>query len=227
MAIVFAKTDAEVQQDVIRQLRWDARLDEAEVGVEVDGGIVTLTGTVESWARKIAAQEAAHRAAGVRDVANDLEVRLPGSAGTTDTELAAAVRATLEWHALIPSDRIQSTVSQGVVWLGGTVDTWAQREEADRAIRGLGGVRALVDGIEVRPTRVVSASEVKRAIDGALERHAVRQGRTIRVAVDGGVVTLDGVVHSWAERDAAIGAARGLHGVKDVSSLLRVEPFVV
>jgi osmotically-inducible protein OsmY len=160
---------------------------------------------------------------GVRDVANDIEVRLPGAAGRTDTELAAAVRTTLEWHTLIPSARIQSTVSHGVVTLTGSVDTWPQREEADRAVRGLIGVRALVDAIEVQPTRAVSAAEVERAVDGALERHAIRQGRALRVVVDDGIVTLDGVVRSWAERDAAIGAARGLHGVKEVSSLLRVE----
>jgi osmotically-inducible protein OsmY len=90
-------------------------------------------------------------------------------------------------------------------------------------VRGLIGVRALVDAIEVQPTRAVSAAEVERAVDGALERHAIRQGRALRVVVDDGIVTLDGVVRSWAERDAAIGAARGLHGVKEVSSLLRVE----
>jgi osmotically-inducible protein OsmY len=217
------KTDSQVHEQVISQLRWDARVDETEVGVEVDDGIVTLTGVVPSYAKKIAAQEAAHRVVGVRDVANDIEVRLPGAAGRTDTELAAAVRTTLEWHTLIPSARIQSTVSHGVVTLTGSVDTWPQREEADRAVRGLIGVRALVDAIEVQPTRAVSAAEVERAVDGALERHAIRQGRALRVVVDDGIVTLDGVVRSWAERDAAIGAARGLHGVKEVSSLLRVE----
>lgn len=227
MTIAFEKSDEQVHEEVIRQLRWDGRVDETEVGVEVDGGVVTLTGVVPSWGKKIAAQEAAHRVVGVLDVANDIEVRVPGTAGRTDTELAAAVRALLEWHTLIPSDRIQSTVSHGVVSLAGTVDTWAQREEADRAIRGLAGVRALVDGIEVRPTCVVTEADVKRAVDGALERHAVRQGRTIKVAVRDGAVTLDGVVRSWAERDAAIGAARGLRGVRDVSSLLRVEPSVV
>jgi osmotically-inducible protein OsmY len=223
----FEKSDSQIHEEVIRQLRWDSRVDETDVGVEVDAGIVTLTGVVHSWAKKIAAQEAAHRVVGVHDVANDIEVRLPGAPGKTDTELAAAVRATLEWHTLVPSDRIESTVSHGVVSLSGTVDTWAQREEADRAVRGLDGVRTLVDAIEVRPTRVVTADEIKRAIDSALERHAARHGRTIKVVVHGGTVTLDGVVHSWAERDAAIGAARGLHGVKDVSSLLRVEPYML
>jgi hypothetical protein len=105
------KTDSQVHEQVISQLRWDARVDETEVGVEVDDGIVTLTGVVPSYAKKIAAQEAAHRVVGVRDVANDIEVRLPGAAGRTDTELAAAVRTTLEWHTLIPSARIQSTAA--------------------------------------------------------------------------------------------------------------------
>lgn len=124
--VMVKKTDAEVQQDVIRELKWDSRVEETDVGVEVDTGIITLTGTVSSWGKKIAAAEAAHRVRGVLDVANDIVVRVPGIGGRTDTEIAQAVRNALEWDVFVPDTRIQSTVSAGVVTLKGDVDSWIQ-----------------------------------------------------------------------------------------------------
>jgi osmotically-inducible protein OsmY len=117
------KTDAEIQQDVIRELKWDPRVEETEVGVEVDNGIVTLTGTVSSWAKRLAAKEAAHRVFGVLDVANDVTVKVPGSLTRTDTDLAQAVRHALKWDVMVPDERITSTVSNGWVTLEGTVDS--------------------------------------------------------------------------------------------------------
>jgi osmotically-inducible protein OsmY len=109
--------DAEIQKRVLRELEWDTRVDATDVGVEVHDGIVTLTGTVSSWAKRVAAQRAAHRVAGVRDVANDIAVNVPGSAVRTDTDIAHAVRRALEWHALVPDERIRTTVSEGRVCL--------------------------------------------------------------------------------------------------------------
>src|SRR3712207_4952277 len=115
------KPDAEVQMAVLRELRWDPRVDESDVGVEVDKGVVTLTGVVGSYAKRVAAQGAGHRVAGVLDVANDLKVTLPGSHARTDTEIAQAVRRSLEWRTQIPREQIRTTVSNGSVTLEGDV----------------------------------------------------------------------------------------------------------
>ena len=169
--MVTKKTDAETQQDVLRELKWDTRVEETDVGVEVDKGVVTLTGHVSSWGKRCAAAEAAHRVRGVLDVANDITVRVPGTPGRTDTEIASAVRHALEWDEFVPEKRIKSTVSNGAVTLQGDVDTWAQCEGAARAVRYLFGVRAVVNLIEVKAPKV-EAAKLRKAIESALERRA-------------------------------------------------------
>ena len=119
------RNDEEIQKSVLDELKWDGRVLATDVGVEVDKGVVTLTGTVESYAKRVAAQEASHRVRGVLDVANDIQIRVPESTGRTDTEIAQAVRQALEWNVFVPQERIHSTVSEGLVTLTGTVDRWA------------------------------------------------------------------------------------------------------
>jgi osmotically-inducible protein OsmY len=221
--VMVKKTDAEVQQDVIRELKWDSRVDETDVGVEVDNGIITLTGTVSSWGKRIAAEEAAHRVRGVLDVANDIVVKVPGTGGRTDTEVAQAVRNALVWDVFVPDTRIQSTVSDGVVTLKGDVDSWIQRDDADRVVRNLAGVRGVRNDIVVKPPKV-AASEVRKSIENALDRQAEREAERIRLEVVDGKVTLFGTVHSWTERQAVVGAAKGTPGVRSVDDKLRIEP---
>jgi osmotically-inducible protein OsmY len=215
------KTDAQIQQDVLRELRWDPRVEETDVGVEVDRGVVTLTGTVGSYARRLAAQEAAHRVRGVLDVANDVHVKLPLSEERTDTDIAQAVRHTLEWDVLVPHERIRSTVTNGWVTLEGEVEHWFQRADAERAVRHLAGVRGVTDTIAVQPP-AVDSEEVREAIEQALERRAEREAKHIQVAVHDGTVTLTGTVPSWPARQAVFGAARFTPGVKEVEDRLRV-----
>jgi osmotically-inducible protein OsmY len=221
--VIVKKMDAEVQQDVIRELKWDSRVDETDVGVEVDNGIITLTGTVSSWGKRIAAEEAAHRVRGVLDVANDIIVKVPGTGGRTDTEIAQAVRNALVWDVFVPDTRIQSTVSDGVVTLKGDVDSWIQRDDADRVVRNLAGVRGMRNDIVVKPPKV-AASEVRKSIENALDRQAEREAERIRLEVLDGKVTLFGTVHSWTERQAVVGAAKGTPGVRSVEDKLRIEP---
>jgi osmotically-inducible protein OsmY len=220
---IVKKTDAEVQQDVIRELKWDTRVDETDVGVEVDNGIITLTGTVSSWGKRLAAEEAAHRVRGVLDVANDIVVKVPGTGGRTDTEIAQAVRNALVWDVFVPDTRIQSTVSDGVVALKGDVDSWIQRDDAERVVRNLAGVRGMRNDIVVKPPKV-AASEVRKSIENALDRQAEREAERIRLEVLDGKVTLFGTVHSWTERQAVVGAAKGTPGVRSVDDKLRIEP---
>jgi osmotically-inducible protein OsmY len=216
------KTDAELQQDVLRELKWDPRVEETEIGVGMDHGIVTLTGTVSSYAKRLAAQEAAHRVHGVLDVANDIHVKPPGSLSRTDTEIARAVRQALEWDVLVPADDIQSTVTEGVVMLTGTVFLGHQREDAERAVRNLAGVRR-VENKPIVSGPAATTEDVRHEVEQALERRAARTAKHVRITVQNGTVTLSGPVHSWAEREAVLGTARCTPGVRAVDDQLRID----
>lgn len=217
------KTDAQIHHDVIEELKWDSRVDETEVGVQVAAGVVTLTGTVTSWAKRVAAQEAARRVIGVLDVANDLKVKAAGGLSRTDTEIAQAVRQALEWDVFVPNEKITSTVTDGWVTLEGPVERSTQREAAERAVRNLAGVKMVVNKITVTQPKAVTG-DVRKAIEQALERRAEREARQIEVDVRDGTVTLTGPVHSWAERKSVLAAARFTPGVRVVEDHLRTEP---
>lgn len=218
------RTDSEIQQAVLRELKWDTRVEETEVGVEVSSGVVTLTGTVSSWAKRTAAEEAAHRVIGVLDVANDIQVKIPGSAGRTDTDIARSVRHALEWDVFVPEQRIRSTVSDGWVTLEGDVDFWSQREDAERAICNLSGVRGVSNKIEIKPA-LVDPDEVRTSIEDALERQAEREASRIDLKVQDGQVIVSGIVRSWAEKNAVIGAAKGTPGVRSIDDRLQIRPY--
>jgi osmotically-inducible protein OsmY len=217
------KTDTQLHRDVLEELRWDSRVDETEVGVEVDAGVVTLTGTVTSWAKRLAAQEAVRRVIGVLDVANDIKVKVPGSQARTDTEIAQAVRRALEWDVYVPDEKIASTVADGWVTLEGAVDSWSQRADAERAVRNLTGVKAVINKITVTAAKPVT-QDVRKAIEQTLERRAEREAKRIQIDVRDGVATLTGSVHSWAERKSVVAAARFTPGVRNVEDRLRIEP---
>jgi osmotically-inducible protein OsmY len=217
----FKKTDAQIHQDVLNELKWDTRVEPTDVGVEVHNAVVTLTGTVSSWAKKVAAEEAAHRVSCVLDVANDVKVKAPGSTERTDSDIAAAVRHTLQWDVLVPDEQIQSTVENGRVTLKGHVKFASQRDDAARAVRNLLGVRAVDNRITIDVAQV-SPTTIRSAIQDALERHADRDAAKIEIDVEGGNVTLRGDAHSWKERQAILGAAAGTHGVNSVIDRIRV-----
>jgi osmotically-inducible protein OsmY len=144
------KTDSELKIDVTRELAWDIRIDETAIGVSAHHGVVTLNGTVGSWADKRAAEDAAHRVAGVLDVANDIEIKPSWSTTRTDADIAEAVRIALASDRFVPDHLIRSTVAdEGAVTLTGTVSTLAQRDEAERVVRNLEGVRHVLDQITV------------------------------------------------------------------------------
>jgi osmotically-inducible protein OsmY len=218
------KSDRELQDDVLKELRWDSRVRQEEVGVEVDAGIVTLTGTVDGWAKKLAAKEAAHRVVGVRDVADDVRVKLPGSLLRTDTEIAKDVRFALEWEAFVPDQNIRSTVSDGLVTLEGEVNTLLQKEDAARAIRGVRGVKGVNNWLTVAHVQA-DPVQLRKSIEQALERRAEREAEKIRVTVEDGIVTLDGRVRTWPQRAAVLGAVSHAPGVREVRDHLSVNPW--
>jgi osmotically-inducible protein OsmY len=218
------RTDAELQHDVMRELEWDARVDHTDIGVTVHGGIVTLTGTVGNWAKRVAAQKAAHRVRDVLDVANDIQVKFSELGPRSDADIAQAVRAALEWNVFVPAQRIRSTVSDGRVTLEGEVDSLTQRDDAERAISHLAGVRLVINDIAVKVPKDVRTGDVRKAIHDALGRRTARECERLKVETHEGFVTLSGSVHTWAEKKAAIGAARGTPGVRSVKDELRIEP---
>jgi osmotically-inducible protein OsmY len=217
------KSDAQIQKDVLEELRWDTRIAATEVGVEVDKGIVTLTGTVENYGKKLAAREAAHRVAGVLDVADDVQIIVPGSGIRTDTDIAEAVRRALTWDSFVPEDRVQSTVSNGFVTLTGELDFWNQRADAEDAIRNLNGVKGVINDIRLSAPKV-QPQIVRKSIEDALERRAQREAQRITVQVEDGAVTLSGDVQNWAEKSAIQGAAAHAPGVRSVKNELRIVP---
>ena len=154
------------------------------------------------------------------DVANDIQVKLLAG-DPTDTEIATAVRNALTWDVFVPDRRIQSTVIGGVVTLKGLVESYAQREDAERAVKNLAGVRMVFNEIAVE-TDDVTPERLRTSIHEALERHADREMDKLQVDIEGGRVVLHGSVQSWREREAVLGAVTGTRGVKSVVDRLRI-----
>jgi osmotically-inducible protein OsmY len=218
------KSDSEIKKQVLRELKWDSRIGWSKIGVEVTEGIVALTGVVSSYAQKLAAQEAAHRISGVLDVANDVEVKPEGIFVRSDAEIALAVRHILEWDALVPDERIKSTVSDGWVTLEGDVDFWQQRQDAELTVLRLEGVIGVTNQITVAP-QVVDAGELREEIEYALERRADREAERLRIDVHDGAVDLFGRVHSWQEKRAVVGSISHAPGVAEIRDHLRIDPY--
>ena len=218
------KSDSEIRTQVLRELKWDSRIGWADIGVTVNDGLVTLTGSVRNYSNKLAAQEAAHRIAGVLDVANDIEVTPSAKLGRTDEDIARAVRHVLEWDAIVPDERIMSTVSDGWVTLEGDVDLWRQRLDAERAVLRLDGVIGVINKITITPQKV-DPVELRGQIEDALERRAEREAERLRIEVKDGAVDLFGRVHSWQEKRAVLGSISHAPGVTLVRDHLRIDPY--
>ena len=221
MAITTAvRSDTQIQADVLAELKWDARVQPNEVGVSVKDGIVTLTGYVDSYTKKWAAEERAHRVAGVKAVANDIQVRLPGSSERTDADLAGAARRALEWNTLVPADRVRVTVSNGFVTLEGDVDWQYERDAAERSVRNLVGVKGVSNLIRVKPNAM--PQNIKERIEQALRRIIEEDARNITVEVEGSKVILRGTVRSWAERQEAERTAWSAPGITSVDNRITI-----
>jgi osmotically-inducible protein OsmY len=218
------RSDRELAQQVLSELRWDSRLACTDISVAVNDAVATLTGTVSSYAKKTAAQEAAHRVAGILDVANDIRVEPVDHFARTDTDIASAVRNALEWDALVPNEQIISTVSDGWVTLEGDVEYWREREDAERAITRLAGVVGVINKITIR-NRPVDPKELREQIEYALERRADREAERLRLDIHDGAVDLWGRVHSWQEKRAVIGSVAHAPGVTRVVDHLRIDPY--
>lgn len=217
-------SDDEVRAEVFRELRAESRLTGKGMGVAVKGGEVTLTGAVASEADVLAAVEAARRANGSLDVRSELKVVEPAPRRPLDADIAGAVRAALEWDAVIPATRISVAVSNGWVALYGSVDLLREQQEAERVARHTRGVRGVYNLIEVRPPSA-RAENVRAAIESALKRRAAREADRLGVKLDAGTVSLSGKVHTWAEKQTILGALRQAPGVERINDQLSVDPY--
>jgi osmotically-inducible protein OsmY len=215
-------TDKQMQDNVLAALKWEPSIDNTQIGVTVNQGIVALRGEVRSLAEKMAAERVALRVYGVKGVANDLVVHFAGSLDRSDTDIALAVVNALKWNSQIPPNTITPTVSNGWVTLKGELDWNYQREVAAKAVRDLLGVRGVSNEIGIRPR--VSVADVEAKIEAALKRSAEVDARRIHVGATDGKVVLTGNVRSWAERVEVERAAWAAPGVKSVEDHLSITP---
>jgi len=216
---IVSRTDQELQNSVLAELKWDAQVQPNEIGVIVKDGGVTLTGWVDSYLKKWAAEEAALRVAGVKAVANDIEVRLANE--RTDGDIAAAAAHALEWDASIPPDKVQATVAKGWVTLKGQVEWQYQGEEAENVVRRLAGVRGVTNLIVVKPR--VKPEELKKKIEDALLRNAQIDADRITVEIVGTKAILKGAVRAWAEKKEAERVAWSAPGITEVDNQISLE----
>ena len=215
------RSDSAIQTDVLDELFWDPEVAAPDVGVEVDDGVVTLTGTVDRYAVKLAAEKAAQRVDGVRAVANDLSVRTPLT--HNDTDIAKAAADALEANIAVPGGTVDVTVQNGKVTLRGEVDWAYRRYAAANSVRDLLGVRDVINLIQVKQPKVL-ATDVSGAIERALLRAAEVDADRIRVRTEDGHVTLTGTVRSWPEKREAGFAAWRAKGVTQVTNDIEVRP---
>jgi osmotically-inducible protein OsmY len=216
------KSDAEIKEDVISELRWDPQISEPDaIGVAVKDGAVTLTGNVSTYAEKLAAGWAAERVYGVKAVANELKVKLAGAA-RDDSDIATAIAHVLDNNVQIPPGKVKARVQDGWVTLKGEVEHDFQRREAERMVRHVRGVVGVTDLITIRAS--ARPDQVKQAIENTFVREAEVDARHIRVEVTDHTAELYGHVHSMKEASAATAAAAAAPGVSDVKSHLLVSP---
>jgi osmotically-inducible protein OsmY len=214
------KTDTQLRHDVEAQLDWDPRFDSQGIGVAVKNGVVALSGHVNSYADRWAAQDATQSVAGVKAIANELAINLSSDATRSDSEIAEAALHALNANVSVPGSGIKVVVHDGWVTLSGEVSLWFQRDAAERAITHLRGVKGLANDITIKSQ--ASVTNIKAKIEDAFRRHASLDAQKIRVETAGGTVTLEGEVNSWQERQHAEAAAWAAPGVSMVMDHLSV-----
>ncbi|HUI94739.1 MAG TPA: BON domain-containing protein [Xanthobacteraceae bacterium] len=212
--------DKELRARIVNELEFEPSVDATHIGVTVEKGIVTLTGHVSTYAEKLAAEAAVRRIAGVRGLAEEIEIRFPADKKTADDEIAKRALDIIDWDVTVPDGAVQVKVERGWVTLTGAVEWQYQRKAAEEDVRRLTGVKGVVNQVVLKPS--VSAADLQHRIEDALRRRADVEAKGIRISVDGGKVVLEGKVQNLDEREAVERAAWSAPGVQSVDDRLTV-----
>ena len=214
------KSDTQLQQDVLAELKWEASVNAADIGVEVKDGVVTLAGHVSNYAEKWGAERAAQRVSGIKALAVEMDVRLMGLSVRSDGDIAQAVENVLQWMSVLPRDAVKVMVENGWITLTGEVEWQYQKAAATAAVGNLLGVRGVSDQISIGPK--LTLKSIESEIEAALNRRAMFNAPRIGVKVSDSEVTLSGTVNTWAEHDLAWSCAWSTPGVRKVIDDIKV-----
>lgn len=218
------KTDLEIQKDVLSELKWEPFITASEIGVAVKNGVVTLSGTVDSYLKKVTAEKAAKRVGGVKAVAEEIEVKTTGSLTKNDTQIAEAALNALKWNSAVKEEKIKMKVEDGVVTLDGEVDWEFQKLSAQKQIEDLIGVKRIINNITIKSS--IPATDLKLKISNAFHRSATLDSEKIQIETSGSKVILKGTVRSWAEKNDAENAVWAAPGVNKVDNQLEIKSEV-
>ena len=222
------KTNEELRADVLEEIKWDPQLKSIcdQIGIAAMDGVITLSGRVDTYVQKLAAERAAQRVSGVKVVAVDLEVNTEPSKVKSDTEIATAIKNALSWHSAVNEDQIEVMVDTGWVFLDGMVEWDYMKKAAQTAVENLIGVRGVTNRVQVK-SRSIDPIEIKRKIVSAFHRSASIDSANIQVDVLGSKIILHGKVRTWSERQEAENAAWSSPGVITVENKIEVDTALV
>ncbi len=217
------KADTQLYSEIMEKLEFEPLINPINITVSIHGGIVTLAGVVGQYTEKRAVERAVRSVKGVKGIANELEVNLADCLKRSDMDITQSALNALEWNANVPFENIQVTVEDGNIKLTGEVTWWYERQNAEKAVRNLIGVKNIINQIKVKPeTPMVSTTEVKEKIAKEFSHNALIDAQGIRVEVSGSKITLIGQVKSWAEYKEANRAVWSIPGVRDVDNQLQI-----